>query len=291
MKTNWFKRTLCSILAFVMVLGYVPATAFASEADGLCEHHTQHTTECGYSAAVAGHDCGHAHTEECYQSVTECVHTHGDCGYVPAVEGQSCDCQPDENGEIVHTEGCGYVEAVAEIPCDHVCSEETGCVTKALNCQHQHDAACGYAKETAETPCGFECADCAEGASDEPAPTEYYGSTATEADTTWGLRGASTFSLEGNSSDSLSSGFYRITTKLDRDYKLTLSSSSYSCVTTGESDAQVFYVSQLENGYFVIYDSSKTSVVTARSSEFAENTQMELQEYSEIPQQLSLIHI
>ena len=285
MKTNWFKRTLCSILAFVMVLGYVPATAFASEADGLCEHHTQHTTECGYSAAVAGHDCGHAHTEECYQSVTECVHTHGDCGYVPAVEGQSCDCQPDENGEIVHTEGCGYVEAAAEVPCDHVCSEETGCVTKALNCQHQHDAACGYAKETAETPCGFECADCAEGASDEPAPTEYYGSTATEADTTWGLRGASTFSLEGNSSDSLSSGFYRITTKLDREYKLTLSSSSYSCVTTGESDAQVFYVSQLENGYFVIYDSSKTSVVTARSSEFAENTQMELQEYSEIPQQ------
>ena len=285
MKTNWFKRTLCSILAFVMVLGYVPVPTFAAETDGLCAHHTQHTEVCGYSPAVEGHECGHAHTEECYQSVTKCVHVHGDCGYVPPVEGHDCDCQPDENGEIVHTEGCGYVEAVAEIPCDHVCSEETGCVTKALNCQHQHDAACGYAEAAAETPCGFECADCAEGASDEPAPTEYYGGSEAEADTNWGLRGASTFSLEGNSSDSLSSGFYRITTKLDRDYKLTLSSSSYSCVTTGESDAQVFYVSQLENGYFVIYDSSKTSAVTARSSEFAENTQMELREYSEILQQ------
>ena len=32
MKTNWFKRTLCSILAFVLVLGYVPVKAQAEEA-------------------------------------------------------------------------------------------------------------------------------------------------------------------------------------------------------------------------------------------------------------------
>lgn len=161
MKTNWFKRILCSVLALVLVLGYVPVYATATESDGLCEHHTQHTTECGYSPAVEGHACNHEHTDECHQSVTECVHTHGDCGYVPAVEGHDCDCQPDENGEIVHTDGCGYVEAVAETPCGHICSEETGCVTKALNCQHQHNAACGYAEAAAETPCGFVCEECA----------------------------------------------------------------------------------------------------------------------------------
>lgn len=160
MKTNWFKRTLCSIFALVLVLGYVPVQTIAAESDGLCEHHTQHTTECGYSPAVEAHDCGHEHTDDCYNSVTACVHVHEDCGYVPAMEGHGCDCQPNDSGEIVHTEGCGYVEAAAEVPCSHVCSEETGCVTKVLNCQHQHDAACGYAEEAAETPCGFECEQC-----------------------------------------------------------------------------------------------------------------------------------
>ena len=161
MKTNWFKRTLCSILALVMVLGYVPATAFAAEEDGLCEHHTQHTAECGYSAASEGRACNHKHADTCYETMTQCAHVHGDCGYVAAVEGHSCDCQPDENGEIVHTDGCGYVEAAAEIPCGHVCSEETGCVTKTLNCQHRHDDTCGYAEAAAETPCGFVCEECA----------------------------------------------------------------------------------------------------------------------------------
>lgn len=68
MSTNWLKRTLCTVLVFVMVLGYVPATVFATEAGGLCEHHTQHAESCGYS---------------------------------PAVECQSSDCLPNESCEIV----------------------------------------------------------------------------------------------------------------------------------------------------------------------------------------------
>ena len=107
MKTGWLQRVICFILAFVMVLGFAPVPAIAAESDGLCEHHTEHTASCGYSPAVDGHACGHEHTDECYQSVTQCVHTHGDCGYVPAVEGHGCSCQPDESGEIVHAEGCG----------------------------------------------------------------------------------------------------------------------------------------------------------------------------------------
>lgn len=133
MKTNWFKRTLCSILAFVMVLGYVPATAFASEADGLCEHHMQHTQECRYSPAVEAHDCGHEHTDDCYDTVTECVHTHDDCG---------------------------YVEAVAGVPCGHICSLESGCIQRVMNCQHQHDSECGYAEEKTESSCTYACEEC-----------------------------------------------------------------------------------------------------------------------------------
>lgn len=133
MKTNWFKRTLCSILAFVMVLGYVPATAFAAAEDGLCEHHTQHTQECGYSPAVEAHDCGHEHTDDCYDTVTECVHTHDDCG---------------------------FVEVVAGVSCGHICSEESGCIQRVMNCQHQHDSECGYAEEKTESSCTYACEEC-----------------------------------------------------------------------------------------------------------------------------------
>ena len=162
MKTGWLQRVICFILAFVMVLGFAPVPAIAAESDGLCEHHTEHTASCGYSPAVDGHVCGHEHTDECYQSVTQCVHTHGDCGYVPAAEGHGCSCQPDESGEIVHTEGCGYVEAAAEVPCSHVCSAETGCITRELNCRHEHDSDCGYVEATQESPCSYQCSDCIE---------------------------------------------------------------------------------------------------------------------------------
>lgn len=169
MENHWLKRVSGGILAGVMVLHCFPVPIFAAETDGLCPHHTQHTEACGYSAAVEWHECGHDHTDECYQSVTECVHTHGECGYVPAVEGHACECQPDDNGEIVHTEGCGYVEAVAEVPCGHVCSEESGCITKVLTCQHQHDSECGYVEGKQESPCTFVCEECAKEAADKEA--------------------------------------------------------------------------------------------------------------------------
>lgn len=83
MEYHWLKRVSGGILAGVMVLHCFPMPTFAAETDGLCPHHTQHTEACGYSAAVEWHECGHEHTDECYQSVMECVHVHGDCGYVP----------------------------------------------------------------------------------------------------------------------------------------------------------------------------------------------------------------
>ena len=139
-----------TLTAQLIVPAWAETTEQNQQSEETVANLTQYT-EGDYSASAEGNICGHEHTVECYQLVTECIHTHGDCGYVPAVEGHDCDCQPDESGVVVHMDGCGFVEAVAEVPCNHVCSEETGCIRKVLNCQHQHDDTCGYAeKETIE---------------------------------------------------------------------------------------------------------------------------------------------
>ncbi len=73
---------------------------------------------------VPGHaeGCGHVHGEGCYQEVTQCVHAHGeDCWSDP--EAKDAGEEPDA--------------------CAHVCGEDTGCVTKELNCPHVHDDTCG----------------------------------------------------------------------------------------------------------------------------------------------------
>lgn len=169
MRKQCRKRVLSGILAVLMVLGCAPVPALAADTDGLCPHHPQHTEECGYRAAVVGKTCGHEHTDTCYAPVTQCVHVHGDCGYVAAVGGRGCECQPDENGQIVHEEGCGFVEAVEGVPCDHVCSEESGCITMALHCHHTHDDTCGFVAEQPEVPCAFVCEPCAKEAADRQA--------------------------------------------------------------------------------------------------------------------------
>lgn len=70
--------------------------------------------------------CTHAHGEDCYEVTTQCVHSHDESCYTdPAI--MEAGEEPDA--------------------CAHVCAEETGCVTKALNCAHVHDTACGEAAE------------------------------------------------------------------------------------------------------------------------------------------------
>ena len=69
-------------------------------------------------------ECAHIHGEDCFAATTECVHTHGDdCWSDPALR---------DAGEEPDT-------------CAHVCTENTGCVTEALNCGHIHDEQCGDA--------------------------------------------------------------------------------------------------------------------------------------------------
>ena len=139
-------------------------------AAGNCEHHTEHTAECGYKAAVEGADCTHEHGDECYSEEKNCVHRHdGECGYVEAVEGADCNHSHDENcgenGEecthTEHTSDCGYKEPQEGSECNHECSEESGCIKTKENCNHTHDESCGYKAAVEGTPCIFACDDCA----------------------------------------------------------------------------------------------------------------------------------
>ena len=126
------KKVFSILLCLCMVLQYVPTTAFAVDAaeGGLCEHHTEHTAECGYAEAVAGSDCTHSHDEL--------------CGYAEAVAEVLCACEAtDENGALVHTEGCGYVAPV-----------------EGSNCTHVHDEACGYVASVSGSGCTYHCHIC-----------------------------------------------------------------------------------------------------------------------------------
>ena len=73
--------------------------------------------------------------------MTQCVHTHTEQCY--------SDGTPPAEGEEKTADACA-----------HQCSEESGCITKTLSCQHQHDAVCGYAPATAGTPCTYVCEIC-----------------------------------------------------------------------------------------------------------------------------------
>ena len=138
------KRIFAAFVCLCMLMAFVPSMAYANDTvsvGGLCEHHTQHDSACGYSEGAAETPCGHEHTEDCYTLVTKCVHEH------------TAECYSEENTELI---------------CGHVCSEESGCITKELNCNHEHDENCGYVPATAGTPCTYECEICNAQAAEEP---------------------------------------------------------------------------------------------------------------------------
>lgn len=89
------KRFLSLLLCGAMLFSLCPQATFAEgvEAGGLCEHHPQHTAECGYTEGSEGTPCSHEHTEDCYILATQCVHEHGP------------ECYPQESVEPAETEG------------------------------------------------------------------------------------------------------------------------------------------------------------------------------------------
>lgn len=134
MKIKRTNRLLAAFISLCMVVGMLPVTAFAEghTARGLCEHHPEHTAECGYGEAQP---CEHEHSEDCY--------TDGlICGYDEEAETTAT----DSDAEHTHTQEC-----------------------YALDCPHErgeHDADCGYAEAQ---PCGYTCELCGK-TDNEPEP-------------------------------------------------------------------------------------------------------------------------
>lgn len=127
------KRWLALLMSVCLIGTMIPITARAengSTETGLCEHHTEHTTECGYVAPAEGQECGHVHDENCgYQEADECTHEHTEeCG------------EDGENCTHVHDDECGYAE-------EH-------------ECEHVHDGECGYVEASEGSPCTFVCDIC-----------------------------------------------------------------------------------------------------------------------------------
>ena len=128
------RRWLAVLLCIVMVLSLNAGFAMAEGVDdtGLCEHHTAHTAECGYVAAVEGQPCQHVHDDT--------------CGYVAAVPETQCDkgCADTDGDSIInHSEDCAYTPAV-----------------EGHDCQHVHDETCGYVAAVEGSPCTFKCEIC-----------------------------------------------------------------------------------------------------------------------------------
>ena len=157
MKWKW-KRPAAFLLAAAMIFTMpgVPASAVEAGASavhtGLCEHHPEHTEDCGYTEGTEGAACEHEHTEDCYTLVKKCVHEHDESCY-PVLEGSVPEntATPSEAEEAQPTE------------CTHECSEESGCITKELSCPHErgeHDGTCGYIPAIEGTPCGYTCELC-----------------------------------------------------------------------------------------------------------------------------------
>ena len=157
MKWKW-KRPAAFLLAAAMIFTMPGVPAFAVEAGasavhtGLCEHHPEHTEDCGYTEGTEGAACEHEHTENCYTLVKKCVHEHDES------------CYPVLEGSVPENTATPYeAEEAQPTVCTHECSEESGCITKELSCPHErgeHDDSCGYIPATEGTPCGYTCEQC-----------------------------------------------------------------------------------------------------------------------------------
>ncbi len=152
------RKIISMLLCGAMLVSHCTPSAFAeaqtiTTADGLCEHHTEHTEDCGYTVGTPETPCAHEHTEDCYTEVTECIHEH------------TPECYPEETEESTSGDDAVPADTEEREPenCTHLCSEESGCITKEWNCPHeegQHDESCGYVPAEEGTPCGYVCHIC-----------------------------------------------------------------------------------------------------------------------------------
>ena len=146
------RKILSIVLTLSMVLTTVPTAALAEEPEGtgLCPHHTEHTEECGYAGPVEGTPCAHEHTEECYIAVTNCVHVHDESCYSDVEDLETTEPKESEGGEEQVLEAAK--NALEPVACAHVCTAESGCVARTLDCAHEHDGSCGYVEAANGAP-------------------------------------------------------------------------------------------------------------------------------------------
>ena len=179
MKRKW-RRTLSVLLSIAMLFSMTGMnTVFATEGgqtvgeSGLCEHHPAHTADCGYTDGAPGTPCGHEHMDDCYKEVTECIHEHRSDCYPASDSISDNDATPSDAEQREPTE------------CTHMCSEESGCITEELDCQHEHKVNggeadreggldrgenCGYTPAVPGTPCAFVCGECAKDSGEQNPP-------------------------------------------------------------------------------------------------------------------------
>ncbi|NBK92479.1 carbohydrate-binding domain-containing protein [bacterium 1XD21-13] len=67
----------------------------------------------------------HEHIDECYSSVEKCIHEH------------TAECYPHE-GRNGADDGMENPEETDPVLCQHICSEESGCITRELHCPYEH---------------------------------------------------------------------------------------------------------------------------------------------------------
>ena len=62
---RWLSLILCLCMVFPSAATVVSAAEKPVYTGGLCEHHPEHTAECGYVEGVEGQPCTHQHDQEC----------------------------------------------------------------------------------------------------------------------------------------------------------------------------------------------------------------------------------
>ena len=176
MKWKW-KRPAAFLLAAAMIFTMPGVPASAVEAGvsavhtGLCEHHPEHTEDCGYTEGTEGAACKHEHTEDCYTLVKKCIHEHDEsCGYIPATEGTPCgyiceQCNSQDSGLVPGVSGNAPAECICETRCEKeavnpdcpVCSAEDADLSA---CKGTEETVCICTDRCSEEMVNLDCPIC-----------------------------------------------------------------------------------------------------------------------------------
>ena len=133
------KKCLTLFLAACLTVDTIqPTVVYATELGEVakCEHHLEHTEECGYVEAVEGAECGHIHTDGCYTitkaEIENCLHN---CD-----EDDACikicthQCTEDELKIALCVHDCSLDDSCIKEVCSHSCDMDDACIK---TCNHQ----------------------------------------------------------------------------------------------------------------------------------------------------------